>query len=77
MAASIAGVPRRGLAAPTGSSEWEARIIESARQAGHSLSCAEADTGQVIWSWSRSDGTGPLFLTRRVALSWMADELDY
>ena len=77
MTASVAGVPRRGLAAPTGSAEWEAEIIEAARQAGHSLRWAEADTGQVIWSWSPSDGTGPLFLTRRVALSWMADELDF
>ena len=77
MAASFAGVPaQEGLAASTGSEEWEAEIIEAARRAGRSLRRAEADTGQVIWSWSRSDGTGPMFLTRRVAFNWMADLIE-
>ena len=77
MAASIAGVPEQErFAAPTGSKEWEADIIERARRAGRSLSRAEADTGQEIWSWSREDGTGPMFLTRRVALTWMANLLE-
>jgi hypothetical protein len=77
MAASVAGFPAQpGLSAPKGSREWEAAIIEAAREAGRSLLRSEADTGQVIWSWSRSDGTGPMFLTRRVALTWMADVLE-
>jgi hypothetical protein len=44
--------------------------------AGRSLTHYEADTGQQVWSWSRSDGTGPLFLSRRAALTWMAELLE-
>lgn len=76
MTAPVARFPRHGFAAPTGSAEWEAEIIEAARRAGRSLRKAEADTGQIIWSWSRSDGTGPMFLTRRIALTWMADLIE-
>ena len=77
MAASFASVPdQERMAASTGSEAWEAEIIEAARQGGRSLRRAEADTGQVIWSWSRSDGTGPMFLTRRVAFTWMADLIE-
>jgi hypothetical protein len=73
MTAPVARFPRTGIDAPTGSAEWEAEVIEVARGSGRSLRRAEADTGQIIWSWSRSDGTGPMFLTRRGALTWMAD----
>ena len=61
---------------PVGSDRWEAGVVEAAREAGRSLTQSEADTGQVVWSWSRSDGTGPLFLTRRAALTWMAELLE-
>jgi hypothetical protein len=77
MAASIAGFPvESGSHAPTGSDKWASELVDAARRAGHTLSAGEADTGQTIWSWSRSDGTGPAFLTRRAALSWMADLLE-
>jgi hypothetical protein len=62
--------------APTGSDRWEAEVIEAARGTGRSLRQYEADTGQMVWSWMRSDGTGPLFLTRRAALTWMAEVLE-
>ena len=57
--------------------DWESRLIRSALAAGCSLRRAEAaDTGQVVWSWVRDDGTGPAFLTRRAALDWMAAVLE-
>jgi hypothetical protein len=72
--AAHTGRPR--FSAPTGSKLWGAEVIEAARRAGRSLTHYEADTGQQIWSWSRSDGTGPLFLTRRAAITWMAEVLE-
>ena len=62
--------------APTGSDRWDAAVIEAAHGTGRSLRQYEADTGQMVWSWMRSDGTGPLFLTRRAALTWMAEVLE-
>ena len=59
-----------------GSELWESEVIEAARGTGRSLRQYEADTGQMVWSWMRSDGTGPLFLTRRAALTWMAEVLE-
>lgn len=61
--------------APGHGDEGDAEIIEAARRSGRSLEQHEADTGQIVWQWSRSDGTGPLFLTRRAALTWMADAI--
>jgi hypothetical protein len=62
--------------APTGSDRWETEVLAAARGTGRSLREYEADTGQMVWSWMRSDGTGPLFLTRRAALTWMAEVLE-
>jgi hypothetical protein len=77
MAASVVGPPvRPAFTAPTGSEEWESEVIAAAKLVGRSLRQSEADTGQLVWSWSRADGTGPVFLTRRVALTWMADVLE-
>jgi hypothetical protein len=74
---SLAGVPNGSrFSAPIGSALWEAEVIDAARGAGRSLTKGEADTGEVIWSWSRADGSGPLFLTRRSALTWMAEFLE-
>ena len=77
MSTSLAGFPIQSkFDAPVGSEDWASEIVEVARQAGHCLRTADADTGQTVWSWSRSDGSGPVFLTRRAALNWMADQLE-
>ena len=77
MSASLTGFPLQSrFTAPVGSEDWASEIVEAARKAGHCLRTADADTGQTVWSWSRSDGIGPVFLTRRAALSWMADMLE-
>jgi hypothetical protein len=77
METSIAGFPAgTRFTHPVGSEEWESEVIEFARRMGRSLRETEADTGQQLWSWSRADGTGPLFLTRRVAMDWMAELLE-
>jgi len=73
---SLARSPMQGSPdAPREREPWVAQVIEAARRSGRTLEQHEADTGQVVWQWSRSDGTGPLFLTRRAALTWMADAL--
>lgn len=56
--------------------EWEHKVVSAAQRAGRALVHFETDTGQVVWSWSRRDEGGPQFLTRRVALAWMADVLE-
>jgi hypothetical protein len=74
---SLAGCPARArFTAPTGTEDWEVEVVDAARRAGRSLSQYETDTGRLVWAWARPDGTGPLFLTRRVALTWMADVLE-
>jgi hypothetical protein len=77
MVASTANPSSRpAITTDVGTGAWEAAIVDAARAVGRSLVQLETDTGQVVWSWSRADGTGPLFLTRRVALTWMADLLE-
>jgi hypothetical protein len=56
--------------------EWDAEVMAAARRAGHLLTQFETDTGQLVWSWGPSHRRGPSFLTRRVALAWMADVLE-
>jgi hypothetical protein len=56
--------------------EWEQEVVSAAQRAGSVLVQFETDTGQVVWSWSRPGEGGPQFLTRRVALAWMADVLE-
>ncbi len=56
--------------------EWEEEVLSAAGRAGQVLVQFEIDTGQVVWSWSTRDAGGPQFLTRRVALAWMADLLE-
>jgi hypothetical protein len=56
--------------------EWEEEVLSAARRSDLTLMQFETDTGQVVWSWSARDDGGPRFLTRRVALAWMADVLE-
>jgi hypothetical protein len=59
-----------------GSGAWDAEVVAAARAAGRDLVQFETDTGELVWSWSRADGTGPVFLERRLALTWMAAVLE-
>jgi hypothetical protein len=56
--------------------EWEEEVVSAARRGGQHLVQFETDTGQVVWSWSAREVRGPQFLTRRVAVAWMADVLE-
>jgi hypothetical protein len=53
----------------------EHAILLRAAETGFSLVQYETDTGQVVWEWRRGDEPRPQFVTRRVALHWMADWL--
>jgi hypothetical protein len=55
-----------------GTSDAE-ELVEMARRAGFMLVQFETDSGQAVWEWRRHGQLGPLFVTRRVALHWMAD----
>jgi hypothetical protein len=50
-------------------------VIVAAELAGYRFSRSETDTGQQVWSWTRADGSGPSFLTRRAAIDAMVDLL--
>ena len=76
MTASLASFPQNGFSAPKGSKEWELEILEAARRKGRALRRAETNTDQIIWSGARTHGTGPMFLTRRIALTWMANLIE-
>ena len=65
MAATI-GVAREGS---------EHSILLQAAETGFALVQHETDTGQLVWEWRRGDEPRPQFVTRRVALHWMADWL--
>jgi len=61
-------------------SPWEnpsdAELIARASQSGFELLQYESDTGQVIFEWRQGGhDPGPMFVSRRVALHWMADWL--
>jgi hypothetical protein len=44
--------------------------------AGFHLVECETDTGQLVWEWRRGREPKPQFVTRRVAIYWMAEYLE-
>jgi hypothetical protein len=51
-------------------------VVAHAADAGYRLVRRELDTGNLVWEWCRGHDPRPLFMTRRVALQWMAKELE-
>ena len=51
-------------------------VIARAADAGYRLAQYETDSGQVVWEWRSGSGPRPQFVTRRVAVHWMAEFLD-
>jgi hypothetical protein len=47
-------------------------VLTRAADAGFHLEQCETDTGQLVWAWQRGNGPRPQFVTRRVAIDWMA-----
>jgi hypothetical protein len=76
MAASLESSIRPHFRHQPPTAEWEEEVLSAARRSDQVLVQFETDTGQVVWSWSARDAGGPQFLTRRVALTWMADVLE-
>jgi hypothetical protein len=56
--------------------EWEREVVSAAERAGRTLEQGETEAGQVVWRWSGPDESVPRFLSRRVAVAWMADVLE-
>jgi hypothetical protein len=61
------------------SSRIEDRVVSSAADLGFRLVQHETDNGQLAWEWQRGNEPRPQFVTRRVAIHWMAEflELDH
>ena len=60
-----------------GTNEWQAEVVDAAlRRVDRAPNCFEGDTGQEISTRTRPDESGPLFLTRRLALEWMVYYLE-
>jgi hypothetical protein len=53
----------------------EEAIVSRAAEQGFALFQYEAESGQLVWEWRRGTEPRPQFVTRRVALHWMADWL--
>jgi hypothetical protein len=53
----------------------EDSIIERATAAGFQLVEYERTDGQLLYEWCRGDDPRPQFVSRRVALNYMADRL--
>ncbi|MCU1465097.1 MAG: hypothetical protein JWM72_1025 [Actinomycetia bacterium] len=51
-------------------------VITRAGHAGFRLVQYETETGQTIWEWRRANEPRPQFVTRRVAIHWMAQLLE-
>jgi hypothetical protein len=60
-----------------GTQLWADEVAAAAHASGYSLRQLELDTGQLVWMWHDRGDPGPRFLTRRVALAWMADLLEH
>lgn len=54
----------------------EDSLLGEAAAAGFQLVEYRTDTGQSVWEWRRADEPRPQFVTRRVALYWIAQYLD-
>jgi hypothetical protein len=54
----------------------EESLLAEAASAGFRLVEYRTDTGQSVWEWRRGDEPRPQFVTRRVALYWIAQYLD-
>jgi hypothetical protein len=50
-------------------------VLARAADAGFQLVQCETDTGQLVWEWRRGNEPRPQFVTRRVAIHWMAEFL--
>ena len=53
----------------------EQAVIARAVARGFRLFQYETDSGQLVWEWRRGTEPRPQFVTRRVALHWMAQQL--
>jgi len=53
----------------------EKTVLAGAADAGFRLVQCETDTGQLVWEWRRGNEPKPQFVTRRVAIHWMAEFL--
>jgi hypothetical protein len=60
---------------PRSSRHFERDILALAKRNGFRLDHYETETGQLVWEWQRGDEPKPQFVSRRVALHWMADWL--
>jgi len=60
---------------PFASEFLEQDVITRAADAGYRLVQYETERGQLIWEWRNTDGRRPQFVTRRVAVRWMAELL--
>jgi hypothetical protein len=54
----------------------DAIVIARAADAGFRLVQYETDTAQLVFEWRRRDEPRPQFVTRRVAIHWMAELLE-
>jgi len=76
MTATVNGNQAVSFSSPYGTESWEQELLQTARADGLALRQFETDTGQLVWAWQRRNDPGPRFLSRRLALSWMADWLE-
>ncbi len=53
------------------------RVVSSAAALGFRLQQHETDNGQLAWEWRRGNEPRPQFVTRRVAIHWMAEFLEF
>ncbi|HEY3671247.1 MAG TPA: hypothetical protein VGN51_09950 [Acidimicrobiia bacterium] len=51
------------------------QVVSRAADLGFRLLQYETDNGQLAWEWQRGNEPRPQFVTRRVAIHWMAEFL--